>query len=410
MSNPRRRWTPIKGQAFRVYDPRERALLRSFDMLVSLFFRAARIVPWARPRHRRTNLGRVLVFRLDRIGDVVMSLPALAQLRAALPEAFITLVVGRWSSEIARSAPVDQVLVWNAPWVGRASEGAESAWRLMLEAVRLRGRAFDVAIDLQGDIRASLLMYLTGAPERIGYANTGGAYLLTRVVALDEEVSWVEQNRAVVECTLGRPAPDARVELLTRQEREDAQKLLATHGLLGRHPLVGIHPSGGRLIKQWDLARWRTVAERLAREQGATIVITGSEADRTLARALGAGLSPVVDLAGRLSLREMLQLLSAVDVLLSSDTGPMHLACALGTPTVSIFGPSDPRRYFSGTRSASQVAVAPDLWCAPCNLIRRPPEECLGSAPPECLRLVTAEAVYAQTVAVLRSGRGRIVH
>jgi ADP-heptose:LPS heptosyltransferase len=406
MSNPRRRWTPLRGRAFRVYDPRERVLLRAFDIVVSLLVRAARLVPWGQ-RDSRTRIERVIVFRLDRIGDVVMSLPALAQLRAALPEAFITLVVGRWSTEIARSAPVDEVLVWSAPWVGRASEGAESLWRLARRARRMRVRAFDLAIDLQGDIRAALLMYLTSARERVGYANTGGACLLTRVVALDEEISWVDQNRAAVKCAVGREAAGARVALLTAEESEDARRLLVAHGLSGRRPLVGIHPSGGRLIKQWDLGCWRGVAGRLAREQGATIVVTGSGADRPLAAAVAEGLTATVDLTGRLGLREMLALISELDLFLSSDTGPMHLACALGTPTVSLFGPSDPRRYFSGTPSASHVVVAPELWCAPCNLIRRPPDECRLDPPPECLRSVSVEAVYAHAVAVLRAGRQR---
>jgi len=82
----------------------------------------------------------------------------------------------------------------------------------------------------------------------------------------------------------------------------------------------------------------------------------------------------------------------------------MHVACAVGTPSVSVFGPSDPRRYFSGGRGAPgtrHVVVRADLWCAPCNLIRRPPEECLGPKGPECLRMVTVEAVHAEAARLL---------
>ncbi len=120
-----------------------------------------------------------------------------------------------------------------------------------------------------------------------------------------------------------------------------------------------------------------------------------------MARGLGGG---VALLAGKLALVEMLSLLGAFDLFLSSDTGPMHMACAVGTPSVSVFGPSDARRYFSGGSGLSgerHVVVRADLWCAPCNLIRRPPEECLGAEGPECLGLVTADAVHAEAVRLL---------
>jgi ADP-heptose:LPS heptosyltransferase len=128
--------------------------------------------------------------------------------------------------------------------------------------------------------------------------------------------------------------------------------------------------------------------------------VTGGASDRTLARALGEGLPrPVVDLAGRLSVAETMAVIGALDLFLSPDTGPMHMACAVDTPSVSVFGPSDAVRYFSGGdgRGGSRhVVVRAELWCAPCNLIRRPPQECVRAPTPECLDLVSAEAVYRE--------------
>src|SRR5262249_10502734 len=113
----RQRWTPIRGTGTRVADPLERALLAAADLPLRLA-----------PRLDAPPLGadavrEALVLRLDRIGDLLMSLPALADLRDAFPRARIRLAVGRWSEEIARRAPVDELLVWSAPWVGRADEG-----------------------------------------------------------------------------------------------------------------------------------------------------------------------------------------------------------------------------------------------------------------------------------------------
>jgi ADP-heptose:LPS heptosyltransferase len=114
----------------------------------------------------------------------------------------------------------------------------------------------------------------------------------------------------------------------------------------------------------------------------------------------------VHDFTGRLSLIDSLAVIGALDLFLSADTGPMHMAAAVDAPSVSVFGPSDPQRYFSGGTGGPEtrhVVVRPDLWCAPCNLIRRPPHECLGADGPECLRLVTVDAVHAAAARLLLS-------
>jgi ADP-heptose:LPS heptosyltransferase len=346
----------------------------------------------------------VLVLRLDRIGDVLMSLPALADLRRALPQARIRLAVGRWSEEVAHMAPVDEVLLWSAPWAGRRGEGAEGRVALARKARELAAHPPDVAIDLQGDVRAVLLMRLTGARIRVGYANTGGGSRLTHVVALDETIPWVEQNRRAVEVVAG-PRDPATPRAHVAADPDWAAALLEREGLAGPRPLVAIHPSGGRMIKQWPVERWREVARRLQETMGATIAVTGSAGDAELARALGEGLPrPVIDLAGRLTVAETMAVIGGADLFLSPDTGPMHMACVMGTPSVAVFGPSAAERYWSAALSpspAKHVVVRRELWCAPCNLIRRPPEECVADVTPECLRIVTVDDVYQAAAGLL---------
>jgi ADP-heptose:LPS heptosyltransferase len=396
----RRRWTPVKGTGNRVYDPRERWLLRAADLPGRLLFSLR-----ARPRSLPPGeIREVLVLRLDRIGDLLMCFPALQALREALPGARVRLAVGTWAEELARRAPVDEVLVWSAPWVGRAAEGAQPLPALLRSARRLASERVDLAVDLQGDVRAAWLMWLTGARMRVGYANTGGAYLLTRVVPLDETVSWVEQNLRAVAAAVGQRSPVVRSTPLRPGDAELGRRLL---GELAR-PIVGIHPSGGRRIKQWPVARWVALAERLAAAAGASFVVTGGPGDAALAGELAAAIgAPVRNLAGQIGLMEMLALVSQLDLFLSPDTGPMHVACAVGTPSVSVFGPSDPVRYFSGgsgARGGRHVVVGPDLWCAPCNRIRRPPAECLEGEAPECLRSIDVAAVAAAALELLARG------
>jgi ADP-heptose:LPS heptosyltransferase len=399
----RRRWRPVEGYRSRVYLARERWLLRLLDLPSMLLRRRVRAAMEAPPLDRH-GVERVLVLRLDRIGDVVMSLPALVDLRDAVPHAHVTLVVGRWSAPIARRAPVDEIVVWNAPWVGRRNEGASSTVGLLRRARALGRQGFDLAIDLQGDVRAAQLMAMTRARARVGYLNTGGGWLLTHGVPLDETVSWVEQNRRAVRVALGPSGTSGRFPpMVSDAERQAARRTLSEAGAV-RRPRIGIHPSGGRRIKEWPVARWAAVAQGLLAAYDAMIVVTGSEADRALAASLVQSLGPrAVNLCGLLPVEKTLAVIAELDLFLSSDTGPMHLAAAVDTPSVSLFGPSDPTRYFSGEIGARHVVAHADLWCAPCNLIRRPPGECARRPPPECLSLVSVDEILAAATRVLEA-------
>ena len=334
----RRRWTPVRGTGNRIYDARERVVAGAVDLAGRVWFAAF----GRRARATAEPPRDLLVLRLDRIGDLVMSLPALHDLRRAFPQARVRLAVGAWSEEVARRAPVDEVLVWSAPWAGRPHEGALSFGALRERARALAGSPPDVALDLQGDVRASWLMHETGARRRVGYANTGGAYLLSDVVPLDETVSWVEQNRRAVAAIAGPPVGPPVFDPLTDEDRAFATRLFGTLGLAAKRPLVAVHPSGGRLVKQWDVARWAAVARRLQEEHRATVLVTGSAADRPLAAALAGGLRDrPIDLTGKLGVVETMAVIAAVDLFLSPDTGPMHMAAAVGTPSVSVFGPPE---------------------------------------------------------------------
>jgi len=353
----------------------------------------------------------VLVLRLDRIGDVLMTLPALHALRAALPSSRIRLAVGRWSRDVAADAPVDEIVEWNAPWAGRPDEGASSMSGLLASARAIRSRPPDLAIDLQGDARAIWLMAATGARSRAGYANTGSAALLTTIVELDEDLNFVEQNYRAIETALGRPVPRSPFRWLdeARRARGKARlrELLIGAGHEPTTPLLGIHPGAGRAIKEWPVDRFIEVARAVARERNATIVVTGSGTEAQKTAAIKAALPDrTLDLGGRLDLRELAEVVSACDAFVSGDTSAMHFACAIGTPSVAIFGPSDPGRYFSGgpegfNSGAPHIVLAPDIWCGPCNLIRRPPDECSSASVPDCLAIVNVTRVTEAVLGLL---------
>jgi ADP-heptose:LPS heptosyltransferase len=163
-----------------------------------------------------------------------------------------------------------------------------------------------------------------------------------------------------------------------------------------RAPLIGIHASGGRESKQWHLERFADVGRQLAAEFGATIVLTGSAEDASkvalVARGLSETAAPTINAQGAVELVDLAALLERLDLLVTGDTGPMHLAAAVGTPVVALFGPSDPRRY--GPLTDRQRIVRIDLPCAPCGQVRLPPERCRGHVP-DCMDGITSAAVIA---------------
>ena len=167
-------------------------------------------------------------------------------------------------------------------------------------------------------------------------------------------------------------------------------------------PTVGIHVSGGRAIKQWPEARFRDVAEWLIRERSAGIVLTGSAADRAQVEIVRSALPAdrVCDLSSGVGLLTVAAAIAQLDLFVTGDTGPMHLAHAVGTPVVAVFGPSDPRRY--APRGVRDSVVRIDLPCSPCNRIRLPPARCTGHVP-DCLAGITTAPVLAAIDEILQA-------
>jgi ADP-heptose:LPS heptosyltransferase len=369
----------------RIYDPRERFFLASADALLRGASRAFGLRP-KRDLPDVRSVGSVLAMRLDRLGDLLTTLPALELLRQALPKARIELAVGSWNEPVAQRLPfIDRVRVVDAPW---SAWGGNASFRGARSAL---GRdPFDLALDFQGDVRVLLLMALSGAKLRAGYGDTGGDYLLTHRGRWDERMSWYEQNVSLVRALFPAvipPQPIRPYNFVIDEDRRGAAPHL--EGL--KRPIVGLHPSAGRALKEWEPEKFAELADGLSEIAG--VVLTGSESDRPLVeRILARTRSRPAKLLG-LPLLTFAAVIEAVDVFVSGDTGPMHLSHAVGTKNVAIFGPSDPVRYGPDESFGLRRVVRSAVYCSPCNMIRRPPAECLRAITPECLSTVTVDPV-----------------
>ncbi len=362
---------------------------------------------------------RVLLLRLERIGDLLMTLDALGAARRRLPDAELHLVVGSWNADLARLIPaVDHVETLDVPWLSRENAPSTPGF-VVAQTARWRRQAFDLAINFEPDVRSNALVAASGASRRVGYASKGGGAFLTdphpyyptlhvtanalRLVERTLPAAEGDADRAGIRPARNREAPAGRATGgaldIPSAARERAGRLLA--GNDERGPLVGLNPGAGRAVKEWPPQRFAAAAARLSQQAQATFVLLGSKAERrhadAVARALPAGIR-LVDLVGEAPLVDLAAILERLALLIVGDTGPMHLAAAVGTPVAAIFGPSDPRRY-APLGAPSAVAHA-DLWCRPCNRVRRPPARC-RDVTPDCLAGVSVDAVVEAALDLL---------
>jgi len=407
-----------------IYDSRERLLVSAADHGLQL---ASAIARTFRRRVRPDTPQRILLLRLERIGDLLMTLPAIRDVRALAPSAEIDLVVGGWNAALADAVPcVTRVLTLDAQWLAREGGGLGPA-ALLRAARRWRERRYDLAINFEPDVRSNLLLAASGARWTAGWASGGGGPVLDVALEYDPGAHTTTNARRLVNTVFVRTPGDAGRPLLaipetavraavarlptgssgpapSRLRRDLAETPRAQAG-----PIVGIHASGGRAIKQWDPERFGQVGARLADERGAIIVLTGGPADRSLVDRIKAVMAPrpVIDTAGDVDLLMLAALLTQLDLFVTGDTGPMHLAAAVGTPVVAVFGPSAHARY-APTGPLDRI-VRVDLPCSPCNRIRRPPERCVGHTP-DCLAAVSPDAVVAAAISVLDRSAARVPH
>ncbi len=383
-----------------IYEPRERAMVGAVDAALA----PLRWVDTSRPA---SSVERVLLLRLERIGDLLMVVDAIRDARAAWPHAQIDLVVGSWNAALARMIPeLSGVVTLDASWLARGA--ASASWMELIRGARGWRARYDLVINFEPDIRTNALAWLSGAPQRIGYWSGGGGAFLTDALEYAPMTHVSDNARLLVARAANRPVPASRPGARLVVPAEIKAQAAARLGTLGG-PMIGVHASGGRESKQWHVDRFAAVARALATSRGATIVLTGHEGDRPIVDAVIRGLIDVkvVDAAGAMDVPTLAAVLERLDLLVTGDTGPMHLAAAVGTPVVALFGPSHPARY--GPRASVERIVRVDLPCSPCGQVRLPPERCRGHVP-DCMDGITVEAVVRAANDVLDAARpaGRV--
>jgi heptosyltransferase-2 len=291
-------------------------------------------------------LKRILVVELWNIGDVVLTIPFLAQLRAIVPDGEITLLGRPHVAEIlAGTGLVDRFIEADLTWKteGRRFNPFNYHWAEFWRVVRaLRARKFDLAFQCRPHVREYALLALSGARRRVGYARPGWDRTLTDAIAfgdsdLQKKDAWLRLLRPLGGAReVGTPGLHVSAD-----EQLWATEFLRTHGASPSNLLVAIHPGASIPEKRWPIERFETVARELgsrANVDGLAFIEPGGYGS-SLARV--ASVIPV-----KVELRQMMALLARCDLLVCNDSGPMHIAAALGVPTVAVFG-SGIKRHFA---------------------------------------------------------------
>ncbi len=288
----------------------------------------------------------------------------------------------------------------DVPWIAGDRRGL--SWRaLRARAKAWRSKDYDLAINFEPDIRSNLLLALSGIPRRVGFLSGGGGAALTDAVAPDPRAHIAENAKALVARAFERTvsvaqgfSPASPVLNIPDDARRRAAELVGT-ATLGA-PLVGIQPATGRRIKEWDPVRFAELGAEIARTRSASVVLIGSTADKPVLDAVRhawpSGV-PLTELPPDVDLVVLTAVLERLSLFITGDTGPMHLAAAVGTPVLAIFGPSLPTRYAPLSPRSRIVRI--DIHCSPCNLLRQPPTRCLNRVP-DCLAgIATADVLRA---------------
>ncbi len=349
----------------------------------------------------------ILIVKLSAIGDVIHTLPALTALRRRYPDAHIAWLVEEAAADLVIGhRAVDRVLVSRRKrWLRRLrGAGRKESLREMRAFLRaLRDTRYDLILDFQALLKSAVLIALARGRRKVGFGpglehmEHSYLFLNERVPAVDMEIHALDRGLMLLEA-LGIPRGPVTYDLpVGKSEQRAVDELLRRRGIDASKPLVAVNPVAKWETKLWSPASFARLADRLVDRCGARVVFTGSAQDRPVIADIRSRMAfAAANLAGETSLKTLAALYRCCRLLVSTDTGPMHLACAVGTPVVALFGPTAPWR--TGPYGQRHRVVRTGIACSPCFKRTCP----LGTG--DCMREIPVSRVFAAAELSFRGG------
>ena len=342
------------------------------------------------------EIKRVVVRGTNWVGDSVMTVPALRALRRILPDASITLAIRPGAKGIFSGADfIDDVLVYDR----------RNAFSVFGQVREWKRRQFDLAVLFQNAFEAALIPFLAGVPIRLGYATESRQSLLTHPLPLPDwrsskhEVFYYLYLITALEqllfqtSTICEAEPDISLSI-SESRKSEASELLRSYGVSEETSVVALCPGSiNSRAKRWPAEAYAALADRLIDDRRQVVLIGSKDemdvTDEVMRRMRN---RPVV-LTGKTTLDQITAVLGLVDLVVTNDTGPAHIASALGCPTIVIFGPTNPLTTRPFSPKAEMIRHPPD--CAPCMLRDCPIDH-------RCMTAITVDEVFEQSQALLK--------
>jgi lipopolysaccharide heptosyltransferase II len=350
------------------------------------------------PQTIAPRYSRILLSRMKFIGDVVLTTPVIRSVRNAFPDAYIAYMGDKQAVSLLEHNPCLNEIIpfdFSKPTVVEQPR----------VAFLLRRRKFDLAVDLFGNPRSALLTYLSGARVRVGPERKGRGKLYTVQVKDDgRPKTAIEFHNQYIRAAGIEPTATRTEIVLTPEERREARIYLQwldyeTAPLDTTKPLIGIHPGASWPAKIWFAERFAQLADILAAKCGAQVILTAGPNDHEVVQKVLVHSVSNIKVAANLPLRQLASVIGQCAVYISNDAGPMHVAAALGVPTVGLFGPGEENIWFPYSRNDGHVPLRKDVSCHPCHLDFCNRE---GEGYMECMKLLTVAEVFEQVRQLLR--------
>ncbi len=332
----------------------------------------------------------ILIVRTDRIGDVVLTTPAIAALRKAYPKARIAIMVTPQTQALVMGNPhLDSIIVFDRE---KAHNGLLGLWRFIRE---LRGQKFDLAVVYHTKKITNLICFLAGIPARLGYKNNKFGFLLTLPVKDVRPQGTRHETQLCLDLLkqIGIQKEEIKpyVPVSPKAERW-IEGWLRENYIREDEPLIAIHPGASCISKRWPAESFVQLIEKISQRYPVKVLLIGTQDDKSLALKIISS-SPqgcVVDTTGQTTVSQLVSLLKRCQVLISNDSGPVHIASALGIPVVAIFGRN--QAGLSPTRwrpwGENSVVLHKEVGCPICLAHRCPIDF-------KCLKEIRPEEVFA---------------
>jgi len=347
---------------------------------------------------------RILVIKLSSLGDIVHTLPAVAALRQRFPHSRLTwLVKDVWAPILEGNPDIDEVLAVNV------------SWRNWPDLIRtLRSGLFDLVVDFQGLFRSGILGAITGARTRVGFARAreGATWFYTDHVPLNEEkpCAWrlleihaVDRNLAITEFLGAKSSTPVFHLPQLAADRLVIETMLQGAAAKDHEHLIALAPWTRSAMKSWPLGRFVDLATELVQWPNIRVVLVGGPTDISSAEEFDSLASQgLINLVGRLSLRQLPLLLRRMQLLIGNDSAPLHLAAGVGTPVLAIFGSTHPKAT-GPYPLENHTVLRTDLRCSPCGSRR-----CRNPNYLECLQSISVDHLLREVEKILRGSSSQM--